>query len=175
LSKTILGCRYRLHNNRYRYYDPQVGRFISKDPIGFAGELNVYAYAPNPVEWVDPLGLAKRGLVPGGQGPHNEVIAQWGREATEAGGLVKAGGGLQKEVLIPTPGGQKQGRRPDIIIEQKDGKIIYGNVGRTKADGTPVPREIIAMDDLQNKTADNDIAAEVQFRPYYPYPIRKIK
>ncbi|MCU1755884.1 RHS repeat domain-containing protein, partial [Pseudomonas helleri] len=51
-----------LHYNRYRYYDPQVGRFISKDPIGFAGGLNVYAYAPNPVGWVDPFGLAKRPL-----------------------------------------------------------------------------------------------------------------
>ena len=48
-----------LHYNRYRYYDPQVGRFISKDPIGFAGGLNVYAYAPNPVGWVDPFGLAR--------------------------------------------------------------------------------------------------------------------
>ncbi|MQT29625.1 RHS repeat domain-containing protein [Pseudomonas helleri] len=48
-----------LHYNRYRYYDPQVGRFISKDPIGFVGGLNVYAYAPNPVGWVDPFGLAK--------------------------------------------------------------------------------------------------------------------
>ncbi|WP_339533391.1 RHS repeat-associated core domain-containing protein, partial [Pseudomonas mucidolens] len=48
-----------LHYNRYRYYDPQVGRFIGKDPIGFAGGLNVYAYAPNPVDWVDPLGLTR--------------------------------------------------------------------------------------------------------------------
>ena len=48
-----------LHYNRYRYYDPRVGRFISKDPIGYAGGLNLFAYAPNPVGWVDPLGLAK--------------------------------------------------------------------------------------------------------------------
>ena len=47
-----------LHYNRYRYYDPRVGRFVSKDPISYAGGLNLYAYAPNPVEWVDPLGLA---------------------------------------------------------------------------------------------------------------------
>ncbi|MGC3893446.1 RHS repeat-associated core domain-containing protein [Pseudomonas urmiensis] len=47
-----------LHYNRYRYYDPQVGRFVSADPIGYAGGLNLYQYAPNPVEWVDPLGLA---------------------------------------------------------------------------------------------------------------------
>ncbi|WP_405130286.1 RHS repeat domain-containing protein [Pseudomonas urmiensis] len=49
-----------LHYNRYRYYDPQVGRFVSADPIGYAGGLNLYQYAPNPVEWVDPLGLAKK-------------------------------------------------------------------------------------------------------------------
>jgi RHS repeat-associated protein len=44
---------------RARYYDPEVGRFISKDPIGFAGgDLNLYNYVgANPVNWVDPLGL----------------------------------------------------------------------------------------------------------------------
>ncbi|WP_158380805.1 RHS repeat-associated core domain-containing protein [Chitinilyticum litopenaei] len=46
-----------LHYNRHRYYDPGVGRFISKDPISLQGGLNIFAYAPNPVEWVDPLGL----------------------------------------------------------------------------------------------------------------------
>uniref|UniRef100_UPI0015827C56 RHS repeat-associated core domain-containing protein n=1 Tax=Burkholderia diffusa TaxID=488732 RepID=UPI0015827C56 len=48
-----------LHYNRHRYYDPEVGRFISKDPIGYAGGHNLYQYAPNPVEWIDPLGLAR--------------------------------------------------------------------------------------------------------------------
>ncbi|WP_333668003.1 RHS repeat-associated core domain-containing protein [Acinetobacter guillouiae] len=46
-----------LHYNRYRYYSPYVGRFISKDPIGLYGGYNVYAYAPNPIEWIDSLGL----------------------------------------------------------------------------------------------------------------------
>ncbi len=46
-----------LHYNRYRYYLPYVGHFISKDPIGLLGGDNVYAYAPNPVGWIDPLGL----------------------------------------------------------------------------------------------------------------------
>ncbi|RQU81800.1 RHS repeat-associated core domain-containing protein [Burkholderia cenocepacia] len=43
--------------NRYRYYDPVLGRFVSRDPIGLAGGLNAYQYAPNPIEWIDPLGL----------------------------------------------------------------------------------------------------------------------
>lgn len=44
-----------LHYNTYRFYDPDIGRFISPDPIGLAGGLNVWAYAPNPVGWIDPL------------------------------------------------------------------------------------------------------------------------
>ncbi|WP_269767151.1 RHS repeat domain-containing protein, partial [Burkholderia ubonensis] len=48
-----------LHYNRHRYYDPNCGRFISKDPIGLAGGINVYQYAPNTTGWVDPLGLTK--------------------------------------------------------------------------------------------------------------------
>jgi RHS repeat-associated protein len=48
-----------LHYNRYRYYDPGVGRFVSKDPIGYSGGLNLYQYAPNPSGWIDPLGLVK--------------------------------------------------------------------------------------------------------------------
>ncbi|MCA8101414.1 ParB N-terminal domain-containing protein [Burkholderia contaminans] len=47
-----------MHYNRYRYYDPQNGRFVSKDPIRLKGGINVYQYAPNPVQWVDPLGLS---------------------------------------------------------------------------------------------------------------------
>ncbi|WP_412022580.1 RHS repeat-associated core domain-containing protein [Burkholderia cepacia] len=50
-----------LHYNRHRYYDPGSGRFISKDPIGLAGGINVYQYAPNPLSWIDPLGLLKLG------------------------------------------------------------------------------------------------------------------
>ncbi|MGY3942930.1 polymorphic toxin type 46 domain-containing protein [Aeromonas tecta] len=46
-----------LHYNRHRYYQPDTGRFITPDPIGLAGGLNNYQYAPNPTGWVDPLGL----------------------------------------------------------------------------------------------------------------------
>ena len=44
--------------NRHRYFDPQIGSFISQDPLGLAAGENVYAYAPNVWGWVDPLGLA---------------------------------------------------------------------------------------------------------------------
>ncbi|EIJ1425530.1 PAAR/RHS domain-containing protein [Salmonella enterica] len=47
-----------LHYNLFRYYAPECGRFVSQDPIGLKGGLNLYAYAPNPIRWIDPLGLA---------------------------------------------------------------------------------------------------------------------
>lgn len=47
-----------LHYNRYRHYDPRVGRYIGQDLISYAGGLNLYAYTINPTVWTDPLGLA---------------------------------------------------------------------------------------------------------------------
>ena len=49
-----------LHYNLFRYYEPEVGRFTTQDPIGLRGGLNLYQYAPNPLMWVDPLGLSNR-------------------------------------------------------------------------------------------------------------------
>ncbi|MBY4694727.1 DUF6531 domain-containing protein [Burkholderia latens] len=45
-----------LHYNTFRYYDPDVGRFINHDPIGLLGGENLYAYAANPLTLVDPMG-----------------------------------------------------------------------------------------------------------------------
>ncbi|MFE8152802.1 RHS repeat-associated core domain-containing protein [Brenneria goodwinii] len=47
-----------LHYNLFRYYDPDCGRFTQPDPIGLAGGINLYQYAPNALGWVDPLGLS---------------------------------------------------------------------------------------------------------------------
>src|SRR5690606_9723955 len=43
---------------RNRWYDPATGRFLSQDPIGLAGGVNLYAYAGNnPTTFSDPFGL----------------------------------------------------------------------------------------------------------------------
>jgi RHS repeat-associated protein len=46
-----------LHYNYFRYYDPTTGRYVTPDPIGLAGRINLFAYPNNPVNLVDPLGL----------------------------------------------------------------------------------------------------------------------
>ncbi|HFY9991432.1 TPA: RHS repeat-associated core domain-containing protein [Providencia stuartii] len=47
-----------MHYNTFRYYAPDLGRFTQQNPIGLAGGLNLYQYAPNPLTWVDPWGLS---------------------------------------------------------------------------------------------------------------------
>ncbi len=47
-----------LYYYRARYYDPSIGRFTTRDPIGFGGGINRYSYVNNsPLNYVDPLGL----------------------------------------------------------------------------------------------------------------------
>jgi RHS repeat-associated protein len=60
-----------LHYNYFRYYNPQTGRYMTPDPIGLEGGINLFAYAANnPVNKSDPEGK-------------NPVI--WGAIATAIG------------------------------------------------------------------------------------------
>jgi len=51
---------------RYRFFDPEVGRWLSPDPLGIRGGLNLQAFDGTPTLDVDPLGLST-----GGGNPHN--------------------------------------------------------------------------------------------------------
>ena len=53
-----------LYYNRFRYYDPEAGRYVSQDPIGLWGGPALYAYVHDPLTWLDPFGLSRCG--PGG-------------------------------------------------------------------------------------------------------------
>jgi RHS repeat-associated protein len=53
-----------LHYNRWRYYDPSVGRFISTDPIGLDGGPNPFRAPRNFFSWIEPFGLAEQGRGP---------------------------------------------------------------------------------------------------------------
>jgi RHS repeat-associated protein len=47
-----------LYYNRFRYYDPESGEYVSQDPIGLEGGLQLAGYVRDPLTWLDPLGLA---------------------------------------------------------------------------------------------------------------------
>ncbi len=47
-----------LHYNYFRYYDPKTGRYVTPDPIGLEGGINLFLYvAANPLRWIDPFAL----------------------------------------------------------------------------------------------------------------------
>ncbi len=51
-----------LQYNWHRFYDPTTGRYISADPIGLSGGINLYGYVNgDPVNWIDPEGLDSPG------------------------------------------------------------------------------------------------------------------
>ena len=79
-----------LHYNLHRYYDPDSGRFTQHDPIGLAGGLNLYQYAPNSLGWIDPLGLCKKSVdTPyGAANQSNSLPALAARKKVENGSML---------------------------------------------------------------------------------------
>ena len=67
-----------LYNFRARWYSPELGRWLSPDPIGLEGGLNLYEFcANNPVNFRDPEGLITVVLYDG-----NEDDNGWERTVT---------------------------------------------------------------------------------------------
>lgn len=50
-----------LYYYKNRYYSPEIGHFLSQDPMGMVNGPNVYAYVTNdPLNWIDPMGTEKQ-------------------------------------------------------------------------------------------------------------------
>jgi RHS repeat-associated protein len=65
-SKTMCPFRYQgqyedaetgLYYNRFRYYSPEEGVYLSQDPIGINGGISLYAYVHDTNSWIDEFGL----------------------------------------------------------------------------------------------------------------------
>ncbi len=124
-----------LYYNQFRYYNPNLGVYISQDPIGLNGGLSVYAYVFDPLYWTDPFGLAKKKGCGGAgserwknkktkdgqpykkpgpktdpEAPHNKKIQEI-IDQEKAKGKIHIGGGSgsgnKTEITIPTDGGAK--------------------------------------------------------------------
>ena len=59
--------------NRFRYYSPDTGLYISQDPIGLAGGMALYSYVHDLNSWIDIFGL--KGIIPTVTiGNNNEIL-----------------------------------------------------------------------------------------------------
>jgi len=105
-----------LHYNRFRFYDPALGRFLSPDPVGVAGGENLYRYVVNPIGGVDPLGLQESGCIDPvaaedddetlyRRGEDKESAARLGRKAAEAEAQIGIHG-VSTSTTPPKPGEQ---------------------------------------------------------------------
>ncbi|RQQ79205.1 hypothetical protein DF134_34875 [Burkholderia stagnalis] len=82
-----------LHYNTFRFYDPDVGRFVNHDPIGLYGGGNLYAYGPNSQQWVDPWGwcsvklsnnMEKSGVTRPANSAAHHIVGDTAKEAAPA-------------------------------------------------------------------------------------------
>jgi RHS repeat-associated protein len=98
-----------LHYNRFRYYSPEAGQFVSADPIGFEGGANTYRFAPNATGWLDPLGLncRKDGCIV------DDPASLWGKSADDIAGELNAAG-----FQTTTRGSTKGSKRATIVEVQ---------------------------------------------------------
>ncbi len=133
-----------LHYNRYRFYDPDTGHYLTPDPIGIESALNLYAYVSDPVNTFDPDGLAattvkkydckgktkktpaKKREVPDtqeqpcnasmGTSIHNDCINMLREKAEKGGHETRADQKMER--------GKRMRNRPDLMMS-KGGKRVY--------------------------------------------------
>ncbi|EMH6334809.1 AHH domain-containing protein, partial [Proteus mirabilis] len=134
-----------LHYNTFRYYAPDLGRFTQQDPIGLAGGINLYAYAPNALTWVDPWGhcavkLSKNMVADGTPRPANtaahHIVGDTSKGAQPARDILKKHGidvdDARNGVFLPNrnnvdealSGIKHNGRHPDKYIDAVNRRII---------------------------------------------------
>ena len=78
-----------LYYNRFRYYSPDEGMYLSQDPIGLQGGFIFYSYVKNTNAWVDIFGLSK---CPPNGNSKKSTKAQHGYEVYDKNGkVVKTG------------------------------------------------------------------------------------
>ena len=125
-----------LHYNTFRYYDADIGRFISPDPIGLEGGMNLGSYSPNPISWIDPWGWACAQA--------NQQQGNAGRDALAARlRNSKRFEVLGTEIKIRTPGhttptGRTGSRNADIVVrDRKTNKIMQVEVKTGNATRSP--------------------------------------
>ena len=114
--------------NRFRYYSPQIGMYISQDPIGLAGGiLNLYGYVDDTNTWIDVFGLQKSYKAPGK--PSLDDGFKPNKKYPEYGNFTNLGnrkGWLDKNgnLWVPTGEGPLAHGGPHWDVQLKDGGYI---------------------------------------------------
>ena len=88
-----------LINFRMRWYDPETGRWLSKDPIGLCGGLNLYVFCmQNPLKFVDAFG--RDTYVPDNSRHGSPHVDRY-HGSTNVGRYNKDGSGIRHKGIMP--------------------------------------------------------------------------
>jgi RHS repeat-associated protein len=124
-----------LYYNRFRYYDPEAGGYVSQDPIGLKGGPALYAYVTNPLAALDPLGLAATGC-----GSSSPAEVDWDPKTGRF--RDKATGRFIKRQDVPWPANDGfLSRKPDTLTPGMHLDRYGTRAGNFLApEGTPFPQ-----------------------------------
>jgi RHS repeat-associated protein len=150
----------------FRYYDPALGRWLTRDPIVYEGGLNLYAYCTgNPIGLMDPLGFC-------GTGSYD-----WRNILTDTRDFLSEGGSELTDTLIDfysdygTPGvviGGTTATTVDLVTGMLHGYFNFGSgTGRWVGGG-------LKFDDLDGLGQDMALAAGTGLSIAGATPIRPV-
>jgi RHS repeat-associated protein len=113
----------------HRYYDPGTGRFVTRDPSGYGGGVNLYGFAgDNPVNEMDPDGLRRIYI----HNPHHFAPAY----TVVAGNRVLDGRGIQvmaaynhRDYVIDIPNSQSLAANMDFAVQLRGGYYGFDYIG----------------------------------------------
>jgi RHS repeat-associated protein len=150
-----------LYYNRFRYYDPDSGNYLSQDPIGLVGNNpTLYAYVHDPNSWLDVWGLDE--VLQSSRAARREAMRQAGIPTSQQPlSQSKNKSGYEYTYETPKPGG---GTELKSVQQQTLDRSHVGEphweAGKVKVDEVGNPR----MNDYGRPKLENEGKKKVNYK-----------
>ncbi len=135
-----------LNYNYHRYYDPAGGRYGSNDPLSLGGGPNPHAYVHNPLNSIDPFGLAPTSYRlepdPNATGPHSTF-------KTDADGNVTHYATWKPNPYPDYPKPWIMEKRVDVVGDPHFNKVTGQTVPTPHAQGRGIPGGVRPAEKLE--------------------------